>query len=328
MLCSSLNKSWILVLYLAMVQATAFGQQPDSLSKKLDSLEKKADSSGEQKNIIRQEAYTERTKINFPVYFILLGSDFKQQATKLFHMTKKDWKNLGIFTLSAAGLALLDEPVQHFVVDLRVHNPKLLKISNYITNTGGKYEAVSLTALFAYGMIFKNEKIRTTALLASQSYITSAAFQVTIKALAGRQRPFRYHPDQVEAEPRFHGPIHDVFVDASGTQIGSSFPSGHTTAAFAAATVFAMEYKDRPLVAVISYSFASMIGLSRITENKHWLTDVFTGAALGYITGMQVVNNYHRYATIKNQKKKKGSVSFILNPNLFGMQPGVRYTFN
>jgi hypothetical protein len=33
-----------------------------------------------------------------------------------------------------------------------------------------------------------------------------------------------------------------------------------------------MEYKDRPLVPLISYSAATLIGLSRITENAHWIT--------------------------------------------------------
>jgi membrane-associated phospholipid phosphatase len=324
---SFINKSLVFILCASLWNVAAIGQKPDSLSKKLDSLEQKADSAGKQENVIRQEAYTERTKINFPVYFVLLGSDFKQQITKPFHMTAQDWRNLGLFALSGAALALVDEPVQRFAVDLRDHNPGMLKMSNYITNTGGKYETVTLAGLFAYGMIFKNEKIRTTALLASQSYITSAAFQILIKGLAGRQRPFYYHPNVVEAEPKFHGPFHEVFRDANGSRIGSSFPSGHTTAAFAAATVFAMEYRDRPLVPIISYSFASLIGLSRITENKHWLTDVFAGAGLGFITGMQVVNNYHRYATIKNSRKRKGSVSFILIPGIYSIQPGVRYTF-
>jgi membrane-associated phospholipid phosphatase len=182
--------------------------------------------------------------------------------------------------------------------------------------------------LTAYGVVFKNEKLKTTTLLASQSYITSAAIQTVIKFATGRQRPFVYHPDQVEAEPKFHGPFHSTFRDVNGKKITSSFPSGHTTVAFAAATVFAMEYKDRPLVPVIAYTSASLIGISRITENKHWVSDVLAGAALGLLSGRQVVNNYHRFAAIRNERiKKKGSLGFSMNYQMGMLLPEMIYTF-
>jgi membrane-associated phospholipid phosphatase len=86
------------------------------------------------------------------------------------------------------------------------------------------------------------------------------------------------------------------------------FLRGHTTLAFAAATVYAMEYRNKPLIPVLAYTAASLIGLSRITENKHWATDVVAGAALGYLSGRQVVNNYHRYAKLKAPQQKHHSV--------------------
>lgn len=86
-----------------------------------------------------------------------------------------------------------------------------------------------------------------------------------------------------------------------------------------------MEYKEKPLIPIISYTAATLIGLSRGTENKHWATDVLVGAALGYLSGKQVVNNYHRYAELvdpKKQNKKDISVKSntqtgISNPDLF-----------
>lgn len=106
----------------------------------------------------------------------------------------------------------------------------------------------------------------------------------------------------------------------------SSFPSGHTTAAFAAATVFASEYKDDPLIPVIAYSAAGLIGISRVTENAHWATDVLAGFALGYTTGRLVVRNYHRYTRRVTQKQK---MSFNFNLNYTGgvIQPGLVCNF-
>jgi len=301
-------------------------QKPDTLIKKLDSLNKKTDSAGGQINNINTVAYNETTRITFSSYFILLGSDLKQEITAPFHFTRKDWGTVAKFALVEGALFLVDESVQQQALHLREVNPGVKDVSKYVTRFGGSYEAYILAALGGYGFIFKNEKIKTTTLLATQAYITGAAMESLLKFLTGRQRPYYYDPRSVEAEPKFHGPFSNG-KDINGNRINSSFPSGHTTVAFAAATVFAMEYRDRPLVPIIAYSAASLIGLSRITENKHWITDVFAGAALGYFTGRLVVNNYHRYAKLKAPRQKKSSISFNLQYNYGRLMPGLTYRF-
>jgi membrane-associated phospholipid phosphatase len=166
----------------------------------------------------------------------------------------------------------------------------------------------------------------TTTILATQAYLTGAALEGTVKFISGRTRP-TYYAENVEAEPRFLGPFSKIGRDAKGKRRYSSFPSGHTTIAFAAATVFAKEYKDKVYVPIIAYSAATLIGLSRITENKHWATDVLAGAVIGYMAGKNVVNNYHRYAKLKASQQNKNTVSF--NLQYFNRQfvPGLIYKF-
>lgn len=67
----------------------------------------------------------------------------------------------------------------------------------------------------------------------------------------------------------------------------SAFPSGHAANAFAWAAVLERHYGWKG--AVPAYAVASVIGLSRIQENKHWLSDVAAGATLGYLAGRAVV---------------------------------------
>jgi membrane-associated phospholipid phosphatase len=321
-----MKKGVIAVSFLLMI-STVWAQKPDTLIKKLDSLSKKTDSAGGQNNNISPAAYNTTTVINFPTYFILLGSDIKQAFTKPFHMTKKDWINTGKFALVAGAVALADEPIQKSALKFRNNNPGIQDVSRYVTNFGGIYEVYVLGGLGAYGFISRNQKLKTTTLLASQSYITGAALESVLKFLTGRQRPYFTDSTKVQAEPTFYGPFYKTPKDPDGTRTNSSFPSGHTTVAFAAATVYAMEYKDKPLVPIIAYSAATLIGLSRITENKHWATDVLTGAALGYLTGRLVVNNYHRYAKLKAPQQKKNTVSFNLQYNHGVIMPGMTYTF-
>lgn len=63
-----------------------------------------------------------------------------------------------------------------------------------------------------------------------------------------------------------------------------SFPSGHTAAAFMAATLFYKEYGFKGYwVALVAYSAAIVTGFTRILNNCHWLFDVIIGAALGIL---------------------------------------------
>jgi len=316
----------IVTAFLVCMTATAFSQKPDTLIKKLDSLSKKSDSAG-QKNITNPAAYTENTELTVPTYFILLGSDLKQAFTKPFHMKERDWKYLGAAAVVVGGVAFADKPIQRFALRLRNNNSSLRNVSKYVTNFGGTYEAYTLAAFGAYGFIFNNKKMKNTTLLATQAYLTGAAVQSVLKFLTGRERPYITDSTKVQASPTFHGPLYVSPRDENGKKLYSSFPSGHTTVAFAAATVFAMEYKNRPWIPIFSYSVATLIGLSRMTENKHWATDVLVGAALGYLSGRQVVNNYHRYAKVKRESPKKKSVSFNLQYNFGHVMPGLVYTF-
>jgi membrane-associated phospholipid phosphatase len=64
-----------------------------------------------------------------------------------------------------------------------------------------------------------------------------------------------------------------------------SFPSGHTSTAFVAAEFLHQEYKDQSVwISVGGYTMASLIGVARIYNNKHWLSDVVAGAGIGILS--------------------------------------------
>nr|WP_235316835.1 phosphatase PAP2 family protein [Porphyromonas gulae] len=66
----------------------------------------------------------------------------------------------------------------------------------------------------------------------------------------------------------------------------NSYPSGHTATAFACATLFHLEYGSRsPWYSVAGYTVASLTGISRIVNNRHWASDVLCGAAVGILVG-------------------------------------------
>jgi membrane-associated phospholipid phosphatase len=73
---------------------------------------------------------------------------------------------------------------------------------------------------------------------------------------------------------------------------GDSFPSLHTTVAFAVGTVFAESGNDeyRWLRRIIGYGVASATAYVRVEENVHWLSDTVAGTALGIATAKFVLN--------------------------------------
>ena len=61
-----------------------------------------------------------------------------------------------------------------------------------------------------------------------------------------------------------------------------SFPSGHTAKAFMAAAMLDKEYGGRsPWFSIGGYSVAALTGVSRLMNNRHWMSDVVAGAAIG-----------------------------------------------
>lgn len=62
----------------------------------------------------------------------------------------------------------------------------------------------------------------------------------------------------------------------------NSFPSGHTATAFMSATILSKEYRWRsPWFSIGGYTAAALTGVSRIMNNRHWLSDVIAGAVIG-----------------------------------------------
>lgn len=74
-----------------------------------------------------------------------------------------------------------------------------------------------------------------------------------------------------------------------------SWPSGHTTQAFVAATVLHRELGGRSVwYSIGGYTLASGVGLLRVLNNEHWVPDVLAGAAVG-IASTELVYRTHRY---------------------------------
>jgi membrane-associated phospholipid phosphatase len=84
-----------------------------------------------------------------------------------------------------------------------------------------------------------------------------------------------------------------------------SFPSGHTSIAFTNAALLYYEYKDSNLwYASSGFLFATATGILRIANNRHYTSDVLTGAGIGLASGL-IVSYWNPFQSVTFGKKKK-----------------------
>ncbi len=210
-----------------------------------------------------------------------LNKDYlKQFGRDAFSVVRSPahWKGKDFFTLAVvAGTGALffafDQQLKEWI-DL--NNTGLFDdLWNSVTNIGnGVFIGGLLASYYIVGDIFKLDNMRKIALLGVESFIISGALVGILKYSIGRARPY-----SGESKESFH--------PFSSTSRHYSFPSGHASSAFSVATVIA-EHSKEFLVDVLAYGMASLVAMSRIHKNKHWVSDVFIGSAIGFFVGKKI----------------------------------------
>jgi hypothetical protein len=138
--------------------------------------------------------------------------------------------------------------------EFRDHDDKIVNLDDYVQYS----PFLSVYALNAIGIQGKNDFKDRTILLATAYLIMGGSVNI-IKKTSKVKRP-----------------------DGSDTR---SFPSGHTATAFMGAEFLYQEYKDvSDWYGITGYVVAASIGLFRMSNEKHWLTDVATGAGIGILS--------------------------------------------
>ena len=166
--------------------------------------------------------------------------------------------------------------------------------SRAISHAGSVYGLGAVaTTFYLIGRKNNNYRARETGLLSAEALIDSVITGGALKVITQRARP----AEGVERSEFFDG--------------GSSFPSGHSTQAWAVATIIASEYKHRRAVQIGAYGVASAVSVARFTGHKHYLSDVVVGSALGYAIGKFVYNAHHREPVDSDDKTSKSAWPLI-----------------
>ena len=165
------------------------------------------------------------------------------------------------------------------------------------TAGGPLYSSIFVAGMFTAGRLSHSNRFRALTYDLLEAAVVDFTYASVLKVSVRRERP-----------------------DGHNNQ---SFPSAHTSHAFAMATVAQQYYGWK--VGVPAYLFAGTMGVSRLRQNKHWLSDVMAGATLGYIVGRTVVRVNSRPLAARVGRQAEWNLAPIVARHAGGLQLGVAF---
>ncbi len=176
-----------------------------------------------------------------------------------------------------APLSLLDAGFDHEVRE--GYHGALGSYLNLTNELGGPKVNLPVAALFLVSLATDDARFQDAAFTSLQSLVYAGAVSYGLKYAVGRFRPFEHV-----------GPHR--FAPFSGR---TSFPSGHTTTAFAVITPWVLYYPHPATYGLFALSTGT--ALARIARQKHWATDVLAGSAIGFLTAYWLTRQHQGRAT-------------------------------
>ena len=216
-------------------------------------------------------------------YWYLVLLDTKEVLTAPVRWNSRDWLILGGVAAGIGTVAIFDQEIERGIRHAR--SDTATKIFDNIQPLGNEYAIGIIGTFYLAGEIFKDPRAKATALDSiAATAIASGIIDNSLKYVVGRSRP-------TDGKGAYD------FEPFSGRD---SFASGHTTEAFALASVISEHY-DEPWIRFTAFGLAGTVGYARLNNNRHWPSDVLAGAAIGTLVGKVVVrfNRRHRSLLIE-----------------------------
>ncbi|SFD52427.1 PAP2 superfamily protein [Chitinophaga sp. CF118] len=219
-------------------------------------------------------------------YLRSVWGDLKYSVARPAHWQGRDFAKLG-GVLGVAGLLMISD---YSVKQVFVHNQQQFwtSVTNEIEPFGNAYSPFLVGGMYLAGVVTHDRKLEHGSLMTAKSLVISTLIYVTAKSVIRRGRPAYYDTPFSYDPPFTTGKEH------------TSFPSGHMLTVTSVATSLAEIYgKDHPWVPWVTYSIAGLTGVTRMYQNRHWSSDVWIGASLGYF----VTKGIYRHHRQQEQKK-------------------------
>lgn len=241
---------------------------------------------------------------NLPRLFL---EDVKHVATAPARWERSDWLTLGASVAAVVGTGFLfDQSADDY---MKKHaTPSWDRTAKALENLGGAGSVVIAGGTYLTGIALKDPEVRATGIdtMATMG-VAQLLLTLPLKVAVGRSRP-----EEEKGTHDFH-PFHG----------GQSFPSGHTTQAFALASVIS-EHADRTWVSCVSYGLAGLVGVARMEQRAHFMSDVVAGGLIGTFVGKSVVA-FNESVRTKASSKVTLSFAPALQPGGYGVSVAMKF---
>ncbi|HEU4928251.1 MAG TPA: phosphatase PAP2 family protein, partial [Candidatus Krumholzibacteria bacterium] len=215
-----------------------------------------------------------------------LATDLHEQLAYPFALAGRDPTRFVVGATGIVALILTDRITYSPMAEPTFLPPgKLLGPARTLSHIGNTQHAIPLVLGFgAVGLITGSDREKQTSIMLAEALVTSGLWTSALKYVAGRERPRELH----EAVADWTGPG-GAFGEDGSPGGHASFPSGHATGIWAAATVLAHQYPSHRVVPTLAYGTAVAISYSRMVVKAHFLSDVVVGGLIGYGCARQVI---------------------------------------
>ena len=231
------------------------------------------------------------------LFSLCIGESLLAQTDSIRKTPLFTWQDAAVlegFAILAVAAAPLDRKWAAILQDSMVQeNRRLRRAAQTVRTIADPGAFVIGGTMYVVGRATKNEKAAQLGLHGTEALLVGHGLGLVLKGVIGRARPYKdiTNPHDYQLMRGFK----------RGKEGYRSMPSGHTIAAFAAAAAVTSETKSWwPnsvwLIAPAMYGGATIAGVSRMYNNKHWASDVITGAAIGTMAGVMVVRYNHTHA--------------------------------
>jgi len=222
------------------------------------------------------------------------GHDVFRYFTQPIRWDGADWLRFG-GVLAVTGAAMpFDKRVRTEMQDWR--KPSNSAVFDFGRWAGqGEPTLVLGGLLYGTGWLGNYPDLRITGRLLFEAMLTAGTTTTILKGVIGRHRPYLNEGPQEYSPPAFKSRYR-------------SLPSGHSTVGWLTAGVLAKR-TDNTVLKVLYYTGASIISISRIYHDRHWMSDVILGGFVGYTAADFVVSQEAHRETMKSEKNYSLNVS-------------------
>lgn len=172
--------------------------------------------------------------------------------------------------------------------DINLHRNKSLdRTFKTITNSVSPVSIATPIIVYSVGLIKGDKDLKEKGIFIGETFLVSSFITTALKYIVKRDRPFKTYPE-----------IEKLTLGGS-----YSFPSGHTSDAFATATSLSITFPKWYVIAP-AFLWASAVGYSRMDLGVHYPSDVLAGALIG------IGSAYLTHKLNKWINKKEGKLNF------------------